>query len=241
VTYSYKKSTDNTYTSTKPSDAGNYTVKASVAETSNYQAGTATKDFTINRAAGSISYTTTSVTKNAGDAAFTNTLTKVGDGTVTYSISNNGSNCSINSSGQVTVGNSAGTATITATVTDGTNYSYATTTATYTLTVQAASLDSLIVYEGEATGGWGDHKFYFIPGETYKQAIENHAENRRDLKPGWGYWIGNSTDHTTVFYKQNISGVETVWDMTVDGTTNFNDRLTQPVDPTKTHTFSHRQ
>lgn len=241
VTYSYKKSTDNTYTSTKPSDAGNYTVKASVAETSNYQAGTATKDFTINQAAGSISYTTTSVTKNVGAAAFTNPLTKVGDGTVTYSISNNGSNCSINSSGQVTVGNSAGTATITATVTDGTNYSYATKTATYTLTVQAASLDSLIVYEGEATSGWGDHKFYFIPGETYKQAIENHAENRRNLKPGWGYWIGNSTDHTTVFYKQNISGVEEVWDMTVDGTTNFNDRLTQPVDPTKTHTFSHRQ
>jgi hypothetical protein len=144
VTYSYKKSTDNTYTSTKPSNAGNYTVKASVAETSNYQAGTATKDFTINKAAGSISYSTTSVTKNAGDAAFTNPLTKVGDGTVTYSISNSGSNCSINSStGQVTVGNSAGTATITATVTDGTNYSYATNTATYTLTVQAA--DPIVV------------------------------------------------------------------------------------------------
>jgi hypothetical protein len=35
------------------------------------------------------------------------------------------------------VGSTAGTATITATVTNGTNYSYATTTATYTLTVQA--------------------------------------------------------------------------------------------------------
>lgn len=206
--------------------------------------GVSNSPVTVNiaKASGSISYSTTSVTKDAGTAAFTNTLTKAGDGTVTYSISNNGSSCLINSStGAVTVGNSAGTATITATVTDGTNYSYATKTATYTLTVQAASLDSLIVYEGQAIGGWGDHKFYFIPGETYKQAIENHAENRRDLKPGWGYWIGNSTDHTTVFYKQYISGVETVWDMTVDDTTNFNDRLTQPVDPTKTHYFSHRQ
>jgi hypothetical protein len=144
VTYSYKKSTDNTYTSTKPSNAGNYTVKASVAETSNYQAGTATKDFTINQAAGSISYTTTSLTENVGAANFTNTLTKVGDGTVTYSISNNGSSCSINpSTGEVTVGSSAGTATITATVTDGTNYSYAIKTATYTLTVQAA--DPIVV------------------------------------------------------------------------------------------------
>ena len=98
----------------------------------------------IAKAAGSISYSTTSVTKNAEDAAFTNPLTKVGDGTVTYSISNSGSNCSINSNtGEVTVGSTAGTATITATVTDGTNYSYATKTATYTLTVQAA--DPIVV------------------------------------------------------------------------------------------------
>ena len=78
------------------------------------------------------------MTKYAEASAFTNTLTKVGDGSVTYSISNNGSSCSINSNtGEVTVGSTAGTATITATVTNGTNYSYATTTATYTLTVQA--------------------------------------------------------------------------------------------------------
>ena len=93
---------------------------------------------TIAKAAGSISYTTTSVTKDAGDAAFTNPLTNSGDGTVTYSISNNGSSCSIDpSTGEVTVDNSAGTATITATVTNSANYSYATNTATYTLTVQA--------------------------------------------------------------------------------------------------------
>lgn len=130
----------------KGTDAGTYYVWYKVVGGDNYNnvdVSNTSVAVTIAKAAGSISYSTTSVTKNAGDAAFTNPLTKVGDGTVTYSISNNGSSCSINSSGQVTVGNSAGTDTITATVTDGANYSYATKTATYTLTVQAA--DPIVV------------------------------------------------------------------------------------------------
>ena len=193
----------------------------------------------IAKAAGSISYSITSVTKNAGDAAFTNPLTKAGDGTVTYSISNNGSSCSINSSGQVTVGNSAGTATITATVTDGTNYSYATKTATYTLTVQAASLTCLTVQQGEAPEGWGNQCFYYIPGETYEQAL-NHVENKKEQTPGWGHWAGNSNSHATLFYKKG-SGQNDVWDVTIDGSTDFTNIWTTVVDPSKTHYFSHRQ
>ena len=49
VTYHYKVSTANndTYTTTKPSDAGTYTVRATIAETTNYKSGTATANFTI--------------------------------------------------------------------------------------------------------------------------------------------------------------------------------------------------
>ena len=95
--------------------------------------GTAvTKD--INKAAGAISYSEASVTKEYNASAFTNTLTNTGDGTVTYSRSSGANVCTVNaSSGQVTLNGSAGTCTITATVTD--NYTYATTTASYTLTV----------------------------------------------------------------------------------------------------------
>ena len=54
ATYQYKVSTagDETYTATKPEDAGTYTVKATVAATDNWNAAiTSTADFTIARAA----------------------------------------------------------------------------------------------------------------------------------------------------------------------------------------------
>ena len=88
---------------------------------------------TIGKAPGSISYATKSVTKDYGNASFVNTLTKKGDGIVGYSSSNTGV-ATIDASGKVTI-IAAGTTTITAKVTDGTNYTYSTKTATYTLIV----------------------------------------------------------------------------------------------------------
>ena len=121
---------------------GNYTL--TVIGKGSYS-GTVVKNWSIGRGAGSVSYATAEITKTVGDAAFTNELTKVGDGTVTYSISDGGTDTTINTStGEVTVGSTAGTATVTATVTNGTNYDYATTTATYTLTVNAKPAEDAI-------------------------------------------------------------------------------------------------
>lgn len=52
VTYTYKvkDADDSTYNATVPTDAGNYTVKAVVAETSNYNSGEAAANFTIAKA-----------------------------------------------------------------------------------------------------------------------------------------------------------------------------------------------
>ena len=49
VTYKYKAKTaaDSAYSTTVPTNAGEYTVKAEIAETSNFNAGSATADFTI--------------------------------------------------------------------------------------------------------------------------------------------------------------------------------------------------
>ena len=47
ITYTYKAAGDDTYTETVPTNAGDYTIKASVASTTNYQAGEATAAFTI--------------------------------------------------------------------------------------------------------------------------------------------------------------------------------------------------
>ena len=93
--------------------------------------------FTIGKGAGSISYATTNVQMSLSDATFTNTLTNSGDGVVTSYSSSNTSVATVNSStGQVTIAG-AGSATITATVADGLNYTYATKTCSYTLEVSS--------------------------------------------------------------------------------------------------------
>ena len=142
-----------TVTLTNATNAGTATV--TVTGKGNYT-GTASATFTINKIAGSISYATASVDKTFGDAAFTNALTKTGDGSVTYSSGNTVVATVDATSGQVTIVG-AGSATITATVADGTNYSYATKTASYTLTVAAATMTVTATgysaaYDGQAHG-----------------------------------------------------------------------------------------
>ncbi len=73
--------------------------------------------------------------KTTNDAAFTNTLTKTGDGTVTYASSKTDVATVNASTGEVTIVG-VGTATITATVTDSASCTYATKTASYTLIVK---------------------------------------------------------------------------------------------------------
>ena len=88
--------------------------------------------------AGSISFTTASVSKTTADAAFTNTLTKTGDGTVTYASSKETVATVNATTGEVTI-KGAGETTITATVADSDTYTYAIKTASYTLTVTQAT------------------------------------------------------------------------------------------------------
>ena len=159
VTYEYKvkDAADDTYTTEVPMQAGDYTVRATVAETDDYADATATKDFTIEKAAGTISYETTEVSKTVGDEAFTNDLTNAGDGTVTYASDNVNVATVDSETGLVTI-TGTGTATIKATVVDGTNYTYATKTAQYTLTVTATTGISTVNAgdEGSDAEGWYD-------------------------------------------------------------------------------------
>ena len=139
-TIQYCATSGGTYTTAmiKGTNAGSYDCWYKVVGNDNIKdvAPAKASGTTIAVLAGSISYGTTSVTKTYGDAAFTNTLTKTGDGTVTYS-SNNTTVATVNTSGQVTI-KQAGSATITATVANTSNTTYATKTATYTLTVNKA-------------------------------------------------------------------------------------------------------
>ena len=183
VTYNYKKkdADDETYSADVPTDAGIYTIRATVAETDDYADGTATADFTIAQAAATISYETASVTKTYGDAAFINTLTKTpatgtGLGTVAYASSRDDVATIDASTGEVTI-TGTGSATITATATDGDNYTYGSTnTATYTLTVAKGTITA------SATGG----------SYSYS-ASGSHAITVSVTKPSSGYTIKYGT------------------------------------------------
>ena len=143
--------------------AGTYTLEASPTYTASgeytvyYQVTkpgcttvTGSATVTISKAAGSISYATASIEKLTTDAAFTNTLTKTGDGKVTYS-SDKESVAKVNTTtGEVTIKGS-GNATITATVADSGNYTYAVKTATYTITVGNAGSGTVRDYIWNST------------------------------------------------------------------------------------------
>ena len=118
--------------------SGEYTVYYQVAKPG-YTTVTGSATVTISKAAGSISYATASIEKLTTDAAFTNALTKTGDGKVTYS-SDKESVAKVNTTtGEVTI-MGKGEATITATVEDGDNYTYATKTASYKINVTAVKV-----------------------------------------------------------------------------------------------------
>lgn len=177
VTYEYKwkDADDDTYTADVPTAAGDYTVRATVAETDDYADATATADFTIQKAAATISYAETAVTKTQDDEAFTNELTVTGDGIVTYASDNVNVAVVDSETGLVTI-TGTGTATIKATVADGTNYTYATKTAQYTLTVTAATSIKAIDNGQPATDSTED--YYDLSG-------------RRVSKPTKGVFIQN--------------------------------------------------
>ncbi len=117
--------------------AGTTTISATVEDGTGYYYTVKTLSYvlTVSKAAGTIGYGTSTVEKMVDDSAFTNSLTKTGDGTVTYS-SNNTSVATVDASSGLVTPVAEGSAVITATVEDGTKYTYATKTASYTLTVK---------------------------------------------------------------------------------------------------------
>jgi hypothetical protein len=128
----YDKTSSPTYI-----NAGTYTVYYQVKKVG-YTTVTGSATVVINKKAAAISFAKDPENKLTTDAAFTNTLTNTGDGSVTYE-SSAPTVASVNANGEVTIKGIAGTAKITATVTDGTNYTYATKTAQFTLTVSLPS------------------------------------------------------------------------------------------------------
>ena len=142
-------------------DAGTYTVYYKVTMPG-FTTVTGSATVTIEKASGTISFDTATPKEAlhaaAADNTYTQEVTKTGDGTVTYTISDNTCGATIDAStGKVTF-TQAGSVTITATVADGTNYSYATKTATYTLSVSDTT---------DGSGGVPDNDDYTGGGNPF--------------------------------------------------------------------------
>ena len=119
-------------------DAGTYTVYYQATK-AGLNPTTGSETVTIAKAPASISYETTAIKKTYGDSEFTNPLTLTGDGTETYRTSDRDVAVVDAATGEVTIVGE-GTATITATVADGMNYTYDPNSASYEITVEKARM-----------------------------------------------------------------------------------------------------
>ena len=123
----------------KKINSGEYTVYYFVSGDNNYNSKSGSIKVNINKKSGNISYLNKSITKTQGDQAFTNVLTKTGDGIINYSSSDN-KVATIDKNGKVTI-LSSGNTVIKAIVIDGENYFYNIKEASYTLTVNKKTIN----------------------------------------------------------------------------------------------------
>ena len=136
VTYEYKLKTaeDSEYKADAPTEAGEYTIKATIAATANYEAATATTDFTISKA--NITPTVTLEGWTYGATANTPTITgNSGDGTVTYTYKAEGAESFVE-----TAPEAAGNYTIKASIAETTNYNSGEATAEFTITAATMNI-----------------------------------------------------------------------------------------------------
>ena len=77
----------------------------------------------------------------------------------------------------------------------------------------------------------GDKLLYYTPGETYRQAIANHPENKLDGSLGWNIW--ESGNDATIFYTESADKAR---DLSIDGDQHFRPtdsiNLDTVIDPT---------
>ena len=151
------------------------------------------------KTAGNISYATTSVEKTTADEAFTNELTKTGDGTVSYASDNTAVATVDASTGEVTIVG-AGTATITATVTDSDTYTYATKTASYTLTVTQAAPSLADVFVNGSVTTIKFNSYWGAQSATFK-----NNNGTFSVTSGASHWL-DENDHDA----GTESGVRTI-------------------------------
>ena len=192
ATYQYKVkgADDSAYSPDKPSNAGEYTVKATFAETDLYKETTATADFTIAKAQAVISVDTTPIVKTYGDtwelpAASTDFGTVSADKTVAEMVN-------------------AGEYTVTYTVAGNDNYNGDTKTVSVTINpkkIDKASADNTsFVYDGnEHTYNVATSDYYTVTGNKMTNAGSQTVTVALKDKVNYTWNDGKTDDVTFTF------------------------------------------
>ena len=214
VTYEYRSASATEFGTDVPTEAGEYVVRANVAANGIYAAGSATANFRIDKAVASIAFSQTTVNKRYDDAPFTSVPQNTGDGQVTGFTSSNPSVATVDANGLVTI-LSYGSTTITATVADGANYTYAVKTASYEL---VSTFERNICYEDASSNEWITYvatedlsipaglKAYFITGYGEDAVIAESV----DYIPVGVPVLLHRDDTSVSTYKANIATPSTL-------------------------------
>lgn len=154
VTFEYKVKTasNSTYTDTVPTTAGEYTVRASIAATTNYRKATATATFTIGAPKAAQTITAADVTATFGDTGKAVSASTNGNGAITYAVSAGTDVVDVNATtGALTIKN-AGTATITVSAAATDTYKAATKEITVTVDPKEVAIPAADSAEFTYTG-----------------------------------------------------------------------------------------
>ena len=191
VTYYYKSTSSSSWSTTKPSNAGNYNIRADIAETTNYNSGTCSNNFTINKANSSLSFSVTNITVEKGQTKTNAVTVNAGDGVVTYT-SNDTSVVTVNNSGVVT-GVGVGNTTVTANISSSSNYNSASTS--YTANCAITVITKFNVNSTSSPTR-------IASGTTSFTSIEIDGVT---VSPRTGYTFSTTGEHTVKYYLTNTS------------------------------------
>ena len=208
VTYQYKvkDADDSTYTTIKPSNAGNYTVRATIEERDYYNGGTATADFTISPKSLSIpTLTNTTITYNGSEQSPT---------------VNNYDNSTMNQSGTTSATN-VGNYTVTWTLKNTTNYKWSDNTTadkSSSWSIGKASINPTVTLAGwtycdtaktpSVTGNPGNGAVTY----EYKEQGEADTKYRKEQPSN----AGNYTVRATIAETANYNGGKAEADFTIE-------------------------
>ena len=142
--------------------------------------GTATKAFTIKKAVPKLSFTGTSIVKTYGGAGFSNPLTAVTEGSITYRSSNEDV-AQVAGNGQVAIQN-AGTATITAHASASANYTEG--SASYSLTVNKKRYNMAGVVFNSMSVAYDGAKHYLLVEGVLPEGVAATYQNNGQAEVG---------------------------------------------------------